>query len=243
MVADDNGAGACLLGLQRSPDGHDALDEKGNAGHLSDLTQLLYRLAAGGGIHIFQEGQARRINVHGDGKAAGILAIAQLFLNGFQVPGLHGGNAHAAGRADGLAGHLHHPGVHAVAGESGNAVFGAGLDQNVIVGQVVIFVAVVHGDGPHGTGEEGVTEVLAKQLQRGVRGAAGADGIHIYADLLPLGVVAHGSVAHTLGAGAGDVVAAGLAVADGTGLAVGAQAFSGIRQNFLVGHMVIPPIW
>ena len=101
------------------------------------------------------------------------------------------------------------------------AVFRAGLDQHVVVGQVVILIGVVHGHRPHRAGEEGVAEVLSEQLQGGVRIAALMDGVHVHPDLRPLIIIADGRIAHALGTGAGDLVFAGHAVAHGAGLAVG----------------------
>ena len=160
-----------------------------------------------------------------------------LGAHGLLVPGLHRGHAHALAGGDGAAGGLHHVGVQTVAGEGGNAVFRAGLDQHVVIGQVVVLIGVVHGHRPHGAGEEGVAEALSEQLQGGVRIAALMDGVHVHPDALPGVEIPDGVVAYALGAGAGNVVGAGTAVAPGAGLAVGAHGLPGVGKNFGVSHI------
>ena len=242
MVADHDGGSPGLFGFQRACHGHDALDDEGLSDHSGDLGQLLHGLAARRGIHVFQEGQTRRVNVHSHGEAAGFPAIAQLFLNGLQVPGLHRGDGGAAGGGDGLASDLHDLAVQTVAGEGGNAIVGTGFYENVVVSHVVIFVAVVDGDGAHGACKEGIAEGFAEQIQRGVRRHTGVNGVHVDADALPLFVVADGGVAHALGTGAGNVVAAGFAIADGAGLAVFAENRTCVFKNFLISHDGFLPV-
>ena len=236
MVADHDGGSAGLPGLQSAPDGHDALDDERLTRHFCNFGQLLYGLAAGGGIHALQEGQAGGVDVHGHGEAAGGLDLLHLPGDGLLIPGLHGGHAHTVLSGDGLAGDLHDVGIQTVTGEGGNAVFGAGLDEDVVVGHIVIFVGIVHGHRAHRAGKERKAEGLPEKLERGVGGAALTDGVHVDADFLPLVVVADGGVAYALGTGTGDVVAAGSAVAHGAGLAVLAQSFPGAAENFLIGH-------
>ena len=236
MVADHDGGSAGLPGLQSAPDGHDALDDEGLTGHFGDLGKLLYGLAAGGGIHALQEGQASGIDVHGHGEAAGGLDQRHLLGDGLLIPGLHGGHAHAIFSGNGVAGHLHDVCIQTVAGEGGNAVFGAGLHENVVVGQIVVLIGIVHGHRAHGASEEGKAEGLPEKIERGVGGAALCDGVHVDADFLPLVVVADGGVAYALGTGAGHMICAGSAVAHGAGLAVLAQSFPGAAENFLIGH-------
>ncbi|CAN4046482.1 2,3,4,5-tetrahydropyridine-2,6-dicarboxylate N-acetyltransferase, partial [Dysosmobacter welbionis] len=114
--------------------GHDALDDEGLLRHGNDLAQLLHSLAAGGGRHVLQEGQARRVDVHGDGK--GICGLHQVHLlpDGLQVPGLDGGHAAAAVLGDGRRSALHDRRVRAVAGEGGDARFSTGGHQDVVIG-------------------------------------------------------------------------------------------------------------
>ena len=49
-----------------------------------------------------------------------------------------------------------------------------------------------------------------------------------------------GGIADALGTGAGDIVAAGLAVADGACLAL-SHGLAGLEQNFLISHRDFPP--
>ena len=88
----------------------------------------------------------------------------------------------------------------------------------------------------HRACKERVLEALAKQLNMGVRGAALAQGVHVHADLGPLIIIADSRIAHTLGTGAGDLVFAGHAVAHRAGLAVFANALTGIGQHFRISH-------
>ncbi len=235
MVADHDTGSAGFLGLQGTLDGHDTLDDEGLTGHFGDGSQLLYGLAAGGGIHTLQEGQTGSVYIHGNGEGAGGLDQFHLAFDGFQIPGLDSGDTDAVGSSDGFTGDLHNGGIQTVTGESGDTVVSAGLDQNVVVALVIVLVAVVSHNSAYGTGEEGITELFAEEFQRGVGGAGFAEGIHVHTDLLPLAVVAHGSIANALGAGAGNAVAAGLAVADGAGLAL-VLGIACVCQNFLISH-------
>ena len=237
MVGDHDAAGAGLQGLQRAVDGHDTLEDEGLTGHSGDLLQLLHRLAAGGRGQVFQEGQTGGVNVHGDGEGIGSLHQFHLLPDGVHVPGLHGGHAAAAVLFQGLGSGLHDGGVGAVAGEGGDTGLGAGGHQDVVVGQVVVLVAVVELHGAHGSGEHGQGHLVAEQLKGGIHGLVLADGVHVYAQLLPLLVVADEAGADALGAGAGDGVLAGQAVAGGAGLAVGAHAGPGVCQDLLICHM------
>ena len=88
----------------------------------------------------------------------------------------------------------------------------------------------------HGAREEGQLETLAEQLHMGVGGAVLAQGIHVDPNLSPLIIIADGRVPHALGTGAGDLVFAGHAVAHRAGLAVFANALTGIGQHFRISH-------
>ena len=79
---------------------------------------------------------------------------------------------------------------------------------------------------------------MAQEVKAHIGGGVGAKGVHIDADLLPLVKVPGGHVAGVLAAGAGHGIAAGTAVADRAGLAVGTDAVLGGGQNFIVIHMV-----
>ena len=143
VVGHHDGSGTGLLGLQRAPDGHDALDDEGPLGQLNDLGQLGHALAACRRSHVLEEGQAGGVHVHGHGKAAAGLGLRHLLLNGVDVPRLDGGHAAAVGIADGLGGHGHDVGVGAVAGEGGDAALGAGPHQHVVVGHVGVGIGVM----------------------------------------------------------------------------------------------------
>ena len=142
---------------------------------------------------------------------------------------------------DGLRRALHHGGVGAVAGEGGDAGLGAGGHQDVVIGQVVVLVAVVERHGAHRGGEHRQVQRPAEEVEGGVHRRVFADGVHVDAQLLPLLIVADKAGADALGAGAGDGVLAGQAVAHRTGLAVEAHGAPGLFQNFLIGHVVSPP--
>ena len=79
--------------------------------------------------------------------------------------------------------------------------------------------------------------MLSEQLQGGVRIAALMDGVHVHTDALPGVEIPDGVVAYALGAGAGNVVGAGTAVAHGAGFAVGAHGLPGVGKNFGVSHI------
>ena len=181
------------------------------------------------------EGQTGCVDVHGNGEGTGSLYLLHLGFNGFQIPGLHSGNAHTAAGSDGFAGNFHNGAVQTVTGESGDAALSAGLYQHVIVALVIVLVAVVGHHSAHRAGEEGITELLAEELQRCIGSGYVADGVHMDPDVQPLGIVAHGGVTDALGAGTGDIVAAGLAVADGTCLAL-CHGLTGLDENFLISH-------
>ena len=236
MVGHHDGGGTGLPGLQSTLDGHHTLDDEGPLGQLHDLGQLFHALAAGRRGHVLEEGQACCIHVHSHGKAAAGLGLRHLFLDGVDVPGLDGGHTAAACRADGLGGHFHHGGVGAVTGKGGNAVLGAGAYQHVVIGHIGVGLGVVQVHRTHRACKEGVFELLAKQFKRGIRGAALTQGVHVHTDLGPLIIIADGGIAHALGTGARDLVFAGHAVAHRAGLAVFANALTGIGQHFRISH-------
>ena len=231
MVGYHDGGGTGLLGLQRTLDGHDALDDEGTLGQLDDLSQFSHALAAGRRGHILEEGQAGGIHVHCHGKAAAGLGLCHLLFNSVDVPGLDGRHAAAVGAADGLGGHGHNVRIGAVASKGGDTALGAGPHQHVVVGHVGVGIGVVEVHRTHRAGEEGVLEAAAEQLHVGIGGAVLAEGIHVHTDVGPLIIIADGRVAHTLCTGAGDLILAGHAVAHRAGLAVFADALAGIGQN------------
>ena len=224
MVGHHDGSGTGFLGLQSALDGHDALDDEGTLRQLDDLRQLFHALAAGGRGHILEEGQTGGIHVHGHRKAAAGLGLCHLLFDGVDVPGLDGGHAAAVVLFQCLGRRLDHGGIGAVAGKGRNAVVRAGTHQHVIVGHVVVGLGIVQVHRTHRAGKEGVFELLAEQLQRSVRGAAGAQGVHVHPDVRPLIIIADGGIAHALGTRAGDLVLAGRTVAHRAGLAVFADA-------------------
>ena len=237
MVGDHDGSSTGFLGLEGTLDGHHTLDDEGALGQLDDLGQLGNALAAGGRGHILQEGQTGGIHVHGNGKAAAGLGLLHLGLDSVNVPGLDGGHTAAACSANGLGGHSHHVGVGAVTRKGGNAVFGTGAHQHVIVGHIGVGVGIVEVYRTHRACKEGILEGFAKQLHTGVGGAVLAQGVHVHPDLRPLIIIADGRIAHAFGTGAGDLVFAGHTVAHGAGLAVLPDALAGIVQNISVIHI------
>ena len=160
-----------------------------------------------------------------------------LGLDSVNVPGLDGGHTAAACSANGLGGHGHHVRVGAVTRKGGNAVFGTGAHQHVIVGHIGVGVGIVEVHRTHRACKEGILEGFAKQLHAGVGDAVLAQGVHVHPDLRPLIIIADGRIAHALGTGAGDLVFAGHTVAHGAGLAVLPDALAGIVQNISVIHI------
>ena len=150
------------------------------------------------------------------------------------MPGLDGGDGEAGLFQSGAAGVEEVP-VQAVTGEGGNAGLPAALGQGLGVVEFVVVGGVVALHGGDGRGEHGQRELLAKELQAGVHTAILRDGVQIQVDLLP-GIVVPGSHgAGALGAGAGDGVFAGDAVADGAGMAQ-LQIAAGGLDRFFVSH-------
>ena len=245
VVGHHDAGGAGLHGLAGACGGHDALEDKGLARKCNDLPQLLNRLAAGGRGAVLQEGQSCGVDVHGHGQGLGLADLLQLAKQSVPVPGLHRGHAAALSGPDGLQRALHDAVVDAVAGTGQNAGTAAGSHQQIVVGRVVIFVAVMHFHGTHGGGQHRQAQLRAEEIEGGVGGAVVADGVHLHAELLPLLVVALEGDAQTLGAGAGDGIAAGLAVTYGAGLAVRAHTGAGCLQNLVVVHGIapLPIIW
>ena len=93
----------------------------------------------------------------------------------------------------------------------------------------------MHSHGTNGAGHYGDRQLVAEEIIRGVHITVFADGVHIDAQFLPFLVVADGAGAQTLGAGTGDRVFAGEAVAHRAGMAF-AHAGPGLLQNFLISH-------
>ena len=237
MVGDDYGLRASLNGLQRARRGHYALDDERHLCVADYLAHLLNGLAAGVGIHSLEEGQTRAVNIHRRGKNALGVEDIKLFKHGFLVPRLNSRAAHAADLDHVFGCGLHYVGVDAVAGQSHDAVFRRGLDEDGVILLILVLRAVVHVDRAEGSGEDRRGEFVPEQLKGDVGiGEVLAERIHVDAYLLPLVIVARRGVAGELAAGAGHGVAAGAAVADGTCLAVGAYALSCGAENFVVIH-------
>lgn len=122
-------------------------------------------------------------------------------------------------------------------GQSHDAVFRGGLDEDGVILLILVLRAVVQIDGAEGSGEDRRGEAMTEQLKGDVGiGEVLAERVHVDVYLLPLVIVARRGVAGELAAGAGHGVAAGAAVADGTCLAVGAYALSCGAENFVVIH-------
>ena len=139
--------------------------------------------------------------------------------------------------ADGVDGSLHDGGVGAVAGEGQDARLGAGGDQQVVIGQVIIFVAIVKLHGAHGARHDRDGQLMPEEIKGGVRRAVLTDGVHVDAQLLPLLIVADEAGAQTFGAGAGDGVLAGHTVADLAGFAERPDLIAGAIQDLLICHV------
>ena len=122
------------------------------------------------------------------------------------------------------------------AGEGSDAGLGAGGNQDVVVLQVIVLVAVVLGDGAHGGRKHRDVHFLTEQSEGGVHRLIFADGVHVHTQLLPLLVVTDKAGADALGAGAGHGILAGQTVAGGAGFAVGAHAGAGLIEYFFVCH-------
>ena len=237
VVGHQDGVRSGLQGLESALDGHNALDDEGQSRSLSDLAQLLHGLAACRRVHALQEGQARRVHVHGHGKGPALPHQSQLLPDELHIPGLDGGHAHAAHVPDGLGGLDHDVGIQAVAGEGRNARLGAAADQGGIVGLVIVFIAVVHGDSPHRACKNGGGKGSAEEGEGGIRLAIGAEGIHIHPQPLPGIVVPDRRIPHALGPWAGDRIPASLPIADGAGLTLPHAALR-LRHYFLISHDV-----
>ncbi|MPM60313.1 hypothetical protein SDC9_107164 [bioreactor metagenome] len=126
MVRDHNAAGSGFQSFLSALHRHDSLQNERLFCPSGNLTQLVHRLAAGGRLHIFQKGQARGVDVHGDGEWVRCVGQLHLLLNQLHIPGLDGGHAVSVAGGDGLHRALHHGGIGAVAGKGGNACGGAG---------------------------------------------------------------------------------------------------------------------
>ena len=216
--------------------GHDALDDERHGGVADDLCQLLHGLAAGRRRQIFQEGEARAVNIHGDGLAAAGSDQIELLKNQLLAPRLDRRHADTAGCADGFHRALEHRGIHTVTGESGDAAVGAGVNEDAVIFTVVVLVAIVHLHRAERGCKKRVAVHGAEQLHSRVDRLVRADGVHVDADLLPRIVVAGEAVAGGFCAGAGDLVAAGLAVAHRAGLAVRADTSACAFENLFVLH-------
>ena len=190
--------------------------------------------APAGGVTL-QKRKTGRINLHGHSKGTGSFDGAHLGFDGFQIPGFYCGNTFSVGGGNCFAGHVHNGAVKTIAGKSCDTGFGTGFYQNVVVAFVVVLIAVMGNHCTDRTGKERKAELLPENFKRSIRCGDVADGVQIDPDIQPFCIVAHGSIADTLGAGAGDAVAAGLAVADGAGFAFG-HSVPGVGENFLISH-------
>ena len=242
MVGDDDALRAGLDGLLRAAHGHYALDDEGHLGVGDYLAQLGDGLAARVGVHGLEEGEARAVDVHGGGEDIVLVEDVELLHDGLDVPGLNRGHAHAADLVHRGDRTLHNLGVDAVAGEAHGAVFDRRGDEDVVVGEVVVGVGVVHGQGAYRGGEDGQAELAAEEAEFGGGHVVVAYRVHVDEDALPGVIVARRAVARVLGAGAGHGVGAGLAVADRTRLAVGPDVGACFLEDFVVGHGLLPPI-
>ena len=105
-------------------------------------------------------------------------------------------------------------------GQSHDAVFRGGLDEDGVILLILVLRAVVQIDGAEGSGEDRRGEAMTEHLKGDVGiGEVLAERVHVDAYLLPLVIVARRGVAGELAAGAGHGVCAGSAVAHGAGAA------------------------
>ena len=226
MVGDDDGVSSGLNCLQGTVRGHDALYHKRHLRVVYYLAHLLDGLGAGVGVHRLEEGQTRAVNVHCGCKNAQLIEEIQLFKYEFLVPGLYSGDAHAADGRHVPGRILHYRGIHTVAGEGANSVVCRCGDKDTVIGNVVVLIAVMHGQGAERGDEDRCGKGLAKALKGGIHLSVRAQSVHIHEYLLPLVVVAGGGVAGDLAAGAWHGIAAGSAVANGACLAMRADLIS-----------------
>ena len=91
---------------------------------------------------------------------------------------------------DSLESTCHHAGVDAISGAGQDAGIPTGGHQQIVVGGVIVFVAVVQLHGAHGSGQHRQTQLGTEKVKGGVGRAVFADSVHLHADLLPLLVVA-----------------------------------------------------
>ena len=133
----------------------------------------------------------------------------------------------------------HDLGIDAVARKGEDAAVDRGAHQFGVIALVVVLRAVVHIHGAQRRDEDRRGKLAAEELEGNV-GICDvlAERIHVHEDLLPLFIVARGGGAGEFAPGAGHVVAAGLAVADGAGHAVRGGVLSCFFQDLFVFHRV-----
>ena len=238
MVGNNDG-GSTGLGCSKSTlDGHDTFDDKRLPGLLNNLVKLQGGLASCGRSKTLKERKTCCIDIHGNRKGSGLLDHAELLLKRVNVPGLDRGNASAVICLDGSGCSLDYVGIGAVAREGNDACICSGGNQNVIVLDVVVLIAVVELYCADGACHHRDAKILSEEAEGGIRLLVLCDGIHVDTDLLPGFVVADGNVSDSLGSGTRHDAAAGTAVADGTGFAEGAAAGPCVFKYFLICHVV-----
>ena len=183
---------------------------------------------------------ARRVDVHRDGEGLGFLHERELFADRVPVPRLDGRYAAAAIALERRSRTLDDLRVGAVAGKGEDARVCTRAHKDTIISKIVVFVPVVKTHRAHRRGECRNCKRPAKERERGVHRRIFADGVHVDADLAPLFRVADKARAFALGAGAGNGVAAGLAVAVVARLAVRPNTGPCVLQHFLISHVKLP---
>ena len=238
MVGNNDGGSTGLGCSKGTLDGHDAFDDKRLPGLLNNLVKLLGGLASCGRSKTLKERKTCCIDIHGNRKGSGLLNHAELLLKRVNVPRLDRGNASAVICLDGSGGSLDYVGVRAVAREGNDAGLCSGGNQNVIVLNVVVLIAVVEFYCADGACHHRDAKILSEEAEGGIRLLVLCDRVHVDTDLLPGFIVADGNVSDALGSRSRHDAAAGTAVADGTGFAEGAAAGPCVFKYFLICHVV-----
>ena len=207
---------------------------------LDDLAHFRDGLAAGVAAELFEEGETRGVDVHRGGEDIMRDHVVELCKHRLAIPGLDRRDRKPAER--GAVGDrvLHDLGVDAVARKGKDAAVDGGLHHLGVIALVMVLRAVVHIHGAERGDKERRGEAAAEQLKGNI-GITDilAERVHVHEDLLPFVIVARGGIAGRLAAGTGDVVAAGLAVADRAGHAMRRCVLSGFFEYFFVFHIAL----
>ena len=230
-----------IFRFQCTSSGHNAFDNERHTCHLSHFAKFFHSLAARRRGQILQERKTCAVNIHSNCKRTRSFYQLHFFTDGLQIPRLHCGDSGSACCLDSCGGTFHHFCIGSVTGKCGNSAFCTGINQNIVVCQVIVFISVMQGHSSHRACKERILECPAEQLNGSIDRLIFMDGVHINTDLLPFLVVPERIVSHSLGSRSRHLILTCGSGTDRTDLTVRSYVSSCCFLHLFICHLLFPP--